>query len=134
MTIKQRNKNLAELVRLMKSHAEQFNMINFYATDWLLSRPRPLLETQLRFCGSSCCLAGFASIVLNKKTESSSIHGADYLGALLGLPDGIATVLYLGRYDKCVELNMNTTDIRIGIKALRIAVKDQNDSQRRKHV
>jgi hypothetical protein len=140
MTTKELRRERADkLAEYMRAHAKNFHMRSIVHVDREAIHEPPVYTVQYvkprieKWCGTSCCIAGFAVCLFGESNDQIDMAYAANLLGLNGMGSyGISRHLFVP--DSCSadfgfakEHRLDNTDVEVAIEALYHAVKLQEE-------
>ncbi len=142
MTKELRRERADELAAYMRAHSKNFHMAEVIRVDEKL--PCALSDSNVatikqrideNWCGTTCCIAGYAVCLFGEPTEHINMTKAAELLGLSGHSyEGIAGMLFVPAYKMQlaehgfpVDHHMGNTDVEVAIEALYNAVRLQEE-------
>lgn len=146
MTKELRRERADQLAAYMRAHSKNFHMAQVVEVDekmsWapfqtIVANIKPHIDEN--WCGTTCCIAGYAVCLFGEPTEDINMNKAAELLGLSGLHghSGIAGMLFVPGYRGRVTLlkengfpakhRIRNTDVEVAIEALYNAVRLQEE-------
>lgn len=142
MTKELRRERADQLAAYMRAHSKNFDMAEVIRVDEKMSwAPSDNNVANIKqridenWCGTTCCIAGYAVCLFGEPTEHINMTKAAELLGLSGHSyEGIAGMLFVPAYKMQldehgfpVDHHMGNTDVEIAIEALHNAVRLQEE-------
>lgn len=139
MTKKLRRERAHILAAYMRAYAKSFHMCNVVHVDTVASYELPVYTVQYvkprieKWCGTSCCIAGFAVCLFGESNDQIDMAYAANLLGLDGIGNyGVSGHLFVPNWDSealgfSKEHRLDNTDVEVAIEALYHAVKLQEE-------